>query len=76
MSLKLVWLATPLLLVCVQLSEAQQPTRISRIGFLTLGSASVGRNLQIFRERLRELGYVARREVSIIVTTSTASLIG
>jgi putative tryptophan/tyrosine transport system substrate-binding protein len=101
MNLKLASLATPLLLACVHLSEAQQPAQIPRIGVLTLGSGSAGPNVQAFRDKLRELGYVegqnivfefreadgnadrlpelaedlVRRQVSIIVMTSTASVL-
>lgn len=34
MSLKLAWLAPPLLLACIHLAEAQQPKKIPRIGYL------------------------------------------
>ena len=47
-------------------TEAQQPTKISRIGFLTTGSPSVfpGR-IEAFRQGLRELGYVEGKNIVI-----------
>ena len=66
MSLKLAWLATPLLLVCAQLAEAQQP-KIHRIGYL--GNTESGQagalGWRTFRERLRELGYIEGQNITI-----------
>jgi ABC-type uncharacterized transport system substrate-binding protein len=59
MNSKLAWLATPLLLVCLHIAEAQQPNRIPRIGFVAMSSSATGgQNLQAFRLGLREFGYV------------------
>ncbi|HEX9273003.1 MAG TPA: ABC transporter substrate-binding protein [Candidatus Binatia bacterium] len=55
------------MLLCVALiAEAQEPKRIPRIGFLTGGSLSVfpGR-IEAFRQGLRELGYVERKNIVI-----------
>src|SRR5205809_2233368 len=45
--------------MCGAVVEAQQPTKIPRIGFLTASSPSViSARLEAFRQGLRELGYV------------------
>jgi putative tryptophan/tyrosine transport system substrate-binding protein len=66
MSLKLAWLATPLLLVCVHLAEAQQPNIIPRIGFLhPAAAASVAARRQAFQEGLREAGYAEGKNITV-----------
>jgi putative ABC transport system substrate-binding protein len=45
-------------------SLAQQPTKVPRIGFLTLG-ASVNERHEAFQQGLRELGYVERKNIVI-----------
>ena len=46
--------------------QAQQPAGISRIGFLATTSASnISARLEIFRQRLRELGYVQGKNIVI-----------
>jgi putative ABC transport system substrate-binding protein len=83
-------------------AEAQQPTKIPRIGFLSLGSFNVQSPRQkAIHQKLSELGYIEgknlvveyrnadgdvnrlpelaeellRRDVSIIITTSTSTLL-
>src|SRR5947209_17109194 len=47
------------LVVTGTVAQAQQPTKIPRIGFLTASSPSViSARLEAFRQGLRELGYV------------------
>src|SRR3989338_2399524 len=48
------------------LSEAQQPTKVPRIGYLT-GATPDGQShrIEAFRQGLRELGYVAGKNISI-----------
>jgi ABC-type uncharacterized transport system substrate-binding protein len=64
------WL-TMLLLVGVHLAEAQQPTRVPRIGYLSRdlhpadSRAPSPRNLEAFRHGLRELGYVEGKNIII-----------
>src|SRR4029434_1078522 len=59
MNRKIVWLVTLFLLAAGSFAEAQQPKKVPRIGFLTGGFVSTAkRNLDAFREGLRELGYV------------------
>src|SRR6266487_3743986 len=55
-----------LFLRCVSMLEAQQPTKIPRIGVLTGASLSsqVARN-EAFRQGLRELGYVEGKNIVI-----------
>jgi hypothetical protein len=59
MNRKLVWLLTVFLLGWVHLGEAQQPSKIPTIGYLTGGppAAMVART-EAFRQGLRELGWV------------------
>jgi ABC-type uncharacterized transport system substrate-binding protein len=49
-------------------TEAQQPTKVYRIGYLTPGSAPLSQStplLNAFRQRLRELGYVEGQNLVI-----------
>jgi putative ABC transport system substrate-binding protein len=60
-----VWLLTTVLLGAVAV-EAQQPTKIPRIGYLT-GATPEGQTVRIeaFRQGLRELGYVEGNNIII-----------
>ena len=52
-----------LMLVC---AEAQQPTKIPRIGYLTAASLSaIAARIEAFRQGLRELGYVEGKNIVI-----------
>jgi putative ABC transport system substrate-binding protein len=47
-------------------AEAQQPTKIPRIGFLIGSSPStISARIEAFRQGLRELGYVDRKNIVI-----------
>jgi putative ABC transport system substrate-binding protein len=46
-------------------AEAQQPAKVSRIGFLSPRSASDAGRLAAFRQGLRELGYVEGQNIAI-----------
>ena len=47
-------------------AEAQQPTKIPRIGFLTAGSpSSIAGRIEAFRQGLRELGYIEDKNIVI-----------
>ena len=52
--------------VCGARAEAQQPTKVPRIGYLSANSlsANVGR-IEAFRQGLRELGYVEGKNIVI-----------
>ena len=52
--------------VCGARAEAQQPTKVPRIGYLSVSSpsANVGR-IEAFRQGLRELGYVEGKNIVI-----------
>src|SRR4030095_15440080 len=62
----IVVLLVSLALASVRLAEAQQPTKIPRIGYLTGTSLSTNaaRN-EAFRQGLRELGYVEGKNIVI-----------
>jgi ABC-type uncharacterized transport system substrate-binding protein len=61
----LLTLATLLLALCVS-AEAQQPTKIPRIGYLSGNSASVDSTRhEAFRQGLRELGYLEGKNIVI-----------
>ena len=48
------------------LAEAQQPTKIPRIGYLTAASLSaIAARIEAFRQGLRELGYVEGKNIVI-----------
>ena len=51
--------------LCVPL-QAQQPTQITRVGFLIVSTpTAIGDRLEAFRQGLRELGYVEGKQVII-----------
>jgi putative ABC transport system substrate-binding protein len=59
-------LVATLVLVLGVAADAQQPTRIPRIGILIAGTASFNSpRLEAFRQRLRELGYVEGKNIVI-----------
>jgi putative ABC transport system substrate-binding protein len=63
----LVYLLPALILATIHLVEAQQPTKVPRIGFLSaVSSASIPRNrIEAFKQGLRELGYVEGKNIVI-----------
>ena len=66
MKRKIAWLITPLLLACIHLAEAQQPTKVPRIGLLVPGSQpAFSVRIDAFRQGLRELGYVEGQNIAI-----------
>jgi ABC-type uncharacterized transport system substrate-binding protein len=66
MTEKLFWLFTLLFLVPGTFAEAQQPTKIPRIGFLaTVSPSTISSRVDSFRQGLRELGYVEGKNIVI-----------
>jgi putative ABC transport system substrate-binding protein len=62
----LVYALPALILTSIHLAEAQQPTKVPRIGFLIAApSSSVSARLEAFRQGLRELGYVEGKNIVI-----------
>jgi putative tryptophan/tyrosine transport system substrate-binding protein len=67
----LVYVLPVFILATIHLAEAQQPKSIPRIGFLSRdlhpadSRAPVPRNLEAFREGLRELGYIEWKNIII-----------
>jgi putative ABC transport system substrate-binding protein len=62
----LVWLLIIFFLANVSVAQAQQPVKITRIGFLTVASLSaISARLEAFRQGLRELGYVEGKNIVI-----------
>src|SRR5437867_1076745 len=54
------------LTMCGARAEAQQPTKVPRIGFLSAASPStVSARVEAFRQGLRELGYVEGKNIFI-----------
>jgi putative ABC transport system substrate-binding protein len=49
-------------LICLHLAEAQQPAKITRIGFLA-GTGPQGLSVKAFREGLRDLGYIEGKNI-------------
>jgi hypothetical protein len=55
-----------ILLAVAVTAEAQQPKKVSRIGFLTAVSLSINpARMEAFRQGLRELGYVEGKNIVI-----------
>src|SRR6266545_812064 len=55
-----------LILGCVGMAQAQQPTKIPRIGYLNATSPSTSpARIEAFRQGLRELGYVEGKNIVI-----------
>jgi putative ABC transport system substrate-binding protein len=65
-SKSLFWLLTTVLLTTAPPTQAQQPTKIPRIGFL-IGNfpSTISARLEAFRQGLRELGYVEGKNIVI-----------
>src|SRR5690348_6451153 len=60
------WLLTAILLVSINIAEAQQPERIPHIGFLGVNSPStISARIDAFWQGLRELGYVEGKDIVI-----------
>jgi putative tryptophan/tyrosine transport system substrate-binding protein len=60
------WLVAIFLVGAVAIAEAQQPKKIPRLGYLTLGSSSPPSALQeAFRDGLRQLGYIEGQNIHI-----------
>jgi len=53
------------LLAVAVTAEAQQPKKISRIGFLSSGYLSSSRDREAFRQGLRELGYIEKQNIVV-----------
>jgi putative ABC transport system substrate-binding protein len=60
----LVWILTIINLVIVPLAPAQQTVKVPRVGILHSGSSSTSAPfIEVFRHRLRELGYIEGRNL-------------
>jgi len=60
------WLVIVLTLASAYLADAQQPTKIPQIGFLsTVPRSSIAARTDAFRQGLRELGYVEGKNIII-----------
>jgi putative ABC transport system substrate-binding protein len=62
----LVYALPALILTTIHLAEAQQPTKIPRIGFLLgVSPSAMAPRVEAFRQGLRELGYVEGKTINI-----------
>src|SRR5215475_3307361 len=59
-----VWLLATLLLAIVSSAKAQQPTKVPRIGLVT-ASGPEGPNIPLFRQGLRDLGYIEGKNILV-----------
>ena len=65
-SKSLIWLLTTVSLTTVAPTDAQQPAKVPRIGYLAAASASANpTRIEAFRLGLRELGYVEGKNIII-----------
>jgi putative ABC transport system substrate-binding protein len=62
-----IWLLTTVLLTTVSIAEAQQPTKMPRIGYVSpLGDPKTpGPSVEAFRQALRDLGYIEGKNIVI-----------
>jgi len=68
-------LVAAMLLAVGATAEAQQPTKIRRIGFLAAGAAlSSSTRIEAFRQGLRELGYVEGKDIVIEYRSAAGKL--
>jgi hypothetical protein len=58
------WLLATLSLTTVPHAHAQQPKKVFHIGFLSSGASSASENIEVIRQRLRELGYVEGKNIA------------
>jgi putative ABC transport system substrate-binding protein len=67
MKAKILFYALPaLILAAIHLAEGQQTAKVSKIGYLNAGSPSTNpARIEAFRQGLRELGYVERKNIVI-----------
>jgi ABC-type uncharacterized transport system substrate-binding protein len=67
MKAKILFYALPaLILATIHLAEGQQTAKVSKIGYLNAGSPSTNpARIEAFRQGLRELGYVERKNIVI-----------
>jgi putative ABC transport system substrate-binding protein len=56
-------LVSVMLLVVAGITEAQQPTKVSKIGWLGIGTATSNSRFEEFRRALRDLGYVEGKNI-------------
>ena len=64
-------------LYTVVFAEAQQPTKVPRLGFLNAGSPSaIAARLEAFQQGLRELGYVDGKALSSSIDRPRGKQIG
>jgi putative tryptophan/tyrosine transport system substrate-binding protein len=61
----LLWFLVTILLTNSSLTEAQQPAKVTRIGFLGANPSSSNDRAEAFRQGLRELGYVEGKNIVI-----------
>lgn len=62
----IVFVLATVILASVQIAEAQQAKKVSRIGFLSsLSPAAVSARMDAFRQGLRELGYMEGKNIAI-----------
>ena len=62
----LVYALPALILTTIHLAEAQQTAKVPKIGYLNAGSPSTNpARIEAFRQGLRELGYVERKNIVI-----------
>ncbi len=65
MNEKMAWLLATFFLATASVSEAQQPGKVHRIGYIS-GRSGAGPLDEVFKTALRELGYVEGQNTSII----------
>src|SRR5262245_37435886 len=62
----LVYALPAFILATIHVSEAQQPTKLPRIGFVTAGSSStIAARIEALRQGLRDLGYTEDQNIII-----------
>lgn len=59
------WLLATVFVAAASLSEAQNPAKVPRIGYLSAGPSGSSPNIEAFRQGLRALGYAEGQTIAI-----------
>jgi putative ABC transport system substrate-binding protein len=59
------WSVVAVVLATISIASAQRPGKVPRIGYLGNAAATSASDLKVFEERLHDLGFIERQNVTI-----------